>query len=103
MLSKNHLSKLALAVLMGLSSSAAIAEITEYSAVTQERLNNPESENWLMWRGNYSGWGYSPLNEITSDNVGNLKLAPGPFPPVLLKVIRPRLSLITALCMRLHR
>ena len=75
MSSKNHLSKLALAVLMGISSSVAMAEIKDYSGVTQERLENPEAENWLMWRGNYEGWGYSPLDQIKSDNVANLKLA----------------------------
>ncbi len=43
-----------------------------YSAVTDERLKNPEAENWLSWRGNYSGWGYSSLEQITADNVKDL-------------------------------
>lgn len=44
----------------------------EYSSVTDERLKNPEPENWLSWRGNYAGWGYSPLDEINVDNVKDL-------------------------------
>ena len=34
---------------------------TAYSPVTDARLKNPEPENWLMLRGNYQGWMYSPL------------------------------------------
>src|SRR5690349_19809561 len=37
-----------------------------YSPVTQRRLDNPEPGNWLMVRGNYQGWGYSPLEQITA-------------------------------------
>src|SRR5438876_381952 len=38
------------------------------------RLLNPEPHNWLMYRGNYHGWGYSPLDQIAPHNVK--KLAP---------------------------
>src|SRR5215467_9525105 len=43
-----------------------------YSEVTEQRLLNPEPQNWLMYRGNYSGWGYSPLDSITPANVKKL-------------------------------
>ncbi len=43
-----------------------------FNPVTDARLQNPEPENWLTWRGNYEGWGHSPLNQINADNVGNL-------------------------------
>lgn len=43
-----------------------------YTPVTNERLLNPEPENWLMYRGTYNSWGYSPLDQITPDNVGKL-------------------------------
>src|ERR671935_2612383 len=45
-----------------------------YTPVTEQRLLNPEPQNWLMYRGNYSGWGYSALDQITPSNVK--KLAP---------------------------
>ena len=54
----------------GCWASATMA--ADYNLVTDDRLKNPEPENWLSWRGNYEGWGYSPLNEITSENVGDL-------------------------------
>lgn len=46
-----------------------------YAPVTDERLRNPEPANWLQYRGNYGGWGYSPLSKITSGNVRKLELA----------------------------
>lgn len=46
--------------------------ISEYSAVTPDRMLNPEPENWLMYRGNYDSWGYSPLSQVNKDNVKNL-------------------------------
>jgi alcohol dehydrogenase (cytochrome c) len=52
----------------------ALAEGTgmNYSSVTDARLANPEPENWLQYRGNYEGWGYSALDQITADNVKEL-------------------------------
>jgi alcohol dehydrogenase (cytochrome c) len=46
-----------------------------YAPVTDARLANPEPGNWLQYRGNYAGWGYSPLDKINAGNVGKLKLA----------------------------
>lgn len=57
------------ALLLGLSGTAFAAD---YSPVTDARLKSPEPENWLSYRGNYAGWGYSPLDQITSENVKNL-------------------------------
>ncbi|MFC5512498.1 PQQ-dependent dehydrogenase, methanol/ethanol family [Massilia jejuensis] len=48
---------------------------SDYKAVTDDRLKNPEPANWLQYRGNYAGWGYSPLAQINEKNVGNLELA----------------------------
>jgi alcohol dehydrogenase (cytochrome c) len=45
----------------------------EYSLVTDARLENPEPGNWLMYRRTYNGWGYSPLDQIDSDNVTGLE------------------------------
>ena len=42
------------------------AVLRNYQPVTAERLKNPEPGNWLMIRGTYDGWGYSPLNQITT-------------------------------------
>ena len=55
--------------------AGALAVPAVYSAVTEARLQSPEPANWLMYRGNYGGWGYSPLAKINDKNVGKLQLA----------------------------
>jgi alcohol dehydrogenase (cytochrome c) len=47
--------------------------LKNYQPVTAERLKNPEPANWLMIRRTYDGWGYSPLNQITTQNVTKLR------------------------------
>ena len=43
-----------------------------YTTVTDERLTAPEDDNWLMYRRTYDGWGYSPLDQVNTENVGQL-------------------------------
>lgn len=47
----------------------------DFQPLTQEILNNPDPADWLMWRGGYNNWGYSPLDQIDRENVGQLQLA----------------------------
>ncbi|WP_157263945.1 methanol/ethanol family PQQ-dependent dehydrogenase [Azohydromonas aeria] len=61
--------------LVALLPTVASAQLRPYEPVTDARLVNPEPSNWLMYRGNYAGWGYSPLEKINDRNVGKLKLA----------------------------
>jgi alcohol dehydrogenase (cytochrome c) len=46
------------------------------SQVTHERILNAEKDpgNWLTYSGSFKGWRYSPLDQITRENVGNLKV-----------------------------
>ncbi len=46
-----------------------------FRPLTQAMLNDPDPSDWLMWRGGYANWGYSPLDQITPDNVNELRLA----------------------------
>ncbi len=46
-----------------------------FRPLTQDMLNQPDPEDWLMWRGGYNNWGYSPLDQIDQDNVSELQLA----------------------------
>ncbi len=46
--------------------------VSSYTPVTDQRLVNPEAENWLMYRRTYDGWGYSPIEQITPANAANL-------------------------------
>ena len=52
---------------------AACTGGAEYAPVTDERLADPEAENWLMYRGTYDAHGYSPLDQINAENVASLK------------------------------
>jgi alcohol dehydrogenase (cytochrome c) len=47
--------------------------LQSYKPVTAERLKKPEDGDWLMVRRTYDGWGYSPLGEITPDNVRRMQ------------------------------
>lgn len=58
--------------LAAMLSFAGPAAAFDYTAVTDKRLANPEPENWLQFRGNNQGWGYSALKQITPENVKRL-------------------------------
>jgi alcohol dehydrogenase (cytochrome c) len=47
--------------------------LESYAPVTTLRLEKPEDGNWLLFRRTYNGWGFSPLGEITPDNVSRLQ------------------------------
>jgi alcohol dehydrogenase (cytochrome c) len=46
--------------------------LQKYSTVTADRLKRPADGDWLMVRRTYDGWGFSPLRQITADNVSRL-------------------------------
>jgi alcohol dehydrogenase (cytochrome c) len=62
----------ATAVLAQREAPPRVEPIENYANVTAERLKHPEAGNWLMTRGRYEGWGYSPLSKITKANVRRL-------------------------------
>jgi len=49
-------------------------EVKNFVPVTAEMLKNPPPEDWLIFGRNYLRHSYSPLNQITRDNVKNLQL-----------------------------
>jgi alcohol dehydrogenase (cytochrome c) len=49
-------------------------EVKNYVPVTSEMLKSPPPGDWLMFRGNYHGHSYTPLNQITPANVKDLQL-----------------------------
>jgi alcohol dehydrogenase (cytochrome c) len=70
------LKKMSIAVIGACALMAhADTKLGPYAPVTDARLSKPEPQNWLMYRGNYGGWGYSALDKINSRNVKKLKLA----------------------------
>jgi alcohol dehydrogenase (cytochrome c) len=54
------------------AAAAAAPTSAAYRPVSDARLVNPEPENWLLLRGNYQGWMYSPLEQINVSNVKDL-------------------------------
>ena len=50
-------------------------EVKNYVPVTDEMLTHPDPGDWLMARRNYQAWSYSPLNQITTKNIQDLRLA----------------------------
>ena len=51
------------------------AHAQRFTPVTDAVLQNPDPADWLSWRRTLDGWGYSPLEQIDRDNVGQLQLA----------------------------
>ena len=49
--------------------------ITEFKPVSDSELAKPPARDWLSWRRTLDGQGFSPLNQITPDNVNQLQLA----------------------------
>ena len=47
---------------------------SSFVPITDAMLQNPSDEDWLMWRRTLDSWGYSPLDEINTDNVDQLRL-----------------------------
>lgn len=70
-----HRTQLALSALLLALSAPALTQtsIDNYNPVTDARLLDPEDHNWLSYRGNLEGWGFSPLDEIDANNVSELE------------------------------
>ena len=50
------------------------AQDREFEPVTDAMLQDPSPDDWLMWRRTLDSWGYSPLDQITRDNVDDLQM-----------------------------
>ena len=53
---------------------SAAAQPADFVPVTDAMLQDPDPADWLMWRRTLDGWGYSPLDQIDRDNVGDLRM-----------------------------
>ncbi len=42
--------------------------------VTDAMLQDPNPDDWLMWRRTLDSWGYSPLDQIDRENVGTIRM-----------------------------
>ena len=56
-------------------STAQAQPAGEFVPVTDAMLQDPDPADWPMWRRTLDGWGYSPLDQVNRDNVGELQMA----------------------------
>ena len=64
----------ALSALAPVAAGAQPEADAAFVPVTDAMLKDPAPGDWLMWRRTPDGWGYSPLDRIDRDNVGELRL-----------------------------
>ena len=72
--SRAYLVWLIAAVLLAASAFPARAQDRDFTPVTDAVLQDPDPADWLNWRRTLDGWGYSPLDQVDRDNVGDLRL-----------------------------
>ena len=65
---------LALLPLSAHPAAAQSAANREFVPVTDAMLQDPDPGDWLMWRRTLDGWGYSPLDQVSRANVGELRM-----------------------------
>ena len=63
-----------LAVLTTAGGVSAQAPAEPFTPITDAVLQDPDPADWLMWRRTLDSWGYSPLDQITRENVGELRM-----------------------------
>ena len=51
-----------------------VRAVSNFVTVTDQIMRAPKPEDWLIHRGNYQAWGYSPLDQINKTNVKTLQL-----------------------------
>ena len=59
-------------VMPGQELPRVVPGVPMFIPVTDERLREPEPDNWLMYRRTYDGLGFSPLRQIDKSNVVDL-------------------------------
>lgn len=52
-----------------------VGQVPDYIPVSDDMLNNPSPEDWLVLRGNHQAWSYSALDQINQENVSDMRLA----------------------------
>jgi alcohol dehydrogenase (cytochrome c) len=64
------------ALIAGANGSSAIANdlLQDLKPVTDATLGRLPTDDWLMRRGNFAGWGFSRLDQINAQNVDRLRL-----------------------------
>ncbi|GAA0271750.1 PQQ-binding-like beta-propeller repeat protein [Alteraurantiacibacter aestuarii] len=72
----NWAAKASLGVAIGVLAIAQAGgqTLSDFTPVTDADIQNPDPADWLSWRRTLDSWGYSPLAQITRDNVASLRM-----------------------------
>ena len=73
-ISRTCLAALTCAALVIAAEAPGRTQGEDFVPVTDAMLQDPDAADWLMWRRTLDGWGYSPLDSITRENVGDLRM-----------------------------
>ena len=57
-----------------IAAATAFAQVQGFTPVTQQMLENPSPDDWLMFSRTYDAQRYSPLKQITRQNVSQLRM-----------------------------
>ena len=58
----------------GFPAAAHAQAPADFVPVTDAMLQDPDPDDWLMWRRTLDTWGYSPLDQIDRGNVGDIRM-----------------------------
>ena len=65
---------LVVSVALGQDTTTAATLSTELTPVTDAMLANPAPEDWINYRRTLDSWGYSPLDQVTRENVDEIRM-----------------------------
>jgi alcohol dehydrogenase (cytochrome c) len=65
----------AIVILLAAFANTPSGQVTTFKPVTEATLLKPDPADWPNWRRTLDAWGYSPLKQITTQNVHQLQLA----------------------------
>src|SRR5687768_9146913 len=66
--------KTIIALIAALGCTCAAAQQRALRPVNDAMLQNPDAGDWLSWRRTLNHWGYSPLEQVNTRNVAQLRL-----------------------------
>ena len=61
-------------LLIPASAARGQSQEPQWEPITEDRLLNPEDGDWMSYRRTYDVTGFSPLDQINRDNVGDLRM-----------------------------
>ena len=62
-------------LVIGMPSAFTNRRVERFEPVTDAALRRPPPGDWLSWRRTLDGHGFSPLDQVTRENVGRLRVA----------------------------